>query len=83
MLGDLKLVRDVSGDKGWTSIVPMQIGETARTDLLFYNAVTGRAAYAVTTSGKADQTIVRDVSGDKGSEAPHDRLHRRQVFLVL
>jgi hypothetical protein len=66
MLGDQKIVRDVAGDKGWTSIVPMNIDPDlgGRTDLLFYNAATGRAVYAVTTSGKADQKIVRDVVGD-------------------
>jgi hypothetical protein len=65
---DQTIVRDVVGDKGWTSIVPMNIDTDlgGRTDLLFYNAATGRAAYAVTTSSKADQTIVRDVPGDKG-----------------
>ena len=63
---DQKIVRDVVGDKGWTSIVPIRTGRTGRDDLLFYNATTGRAAYAVTTSDKADQAIVRDVVGDTG-----------------
>jgi hypothetical protein len=64
--GDQRIVRDVVAAKGWTIIVPMNINNDGLTDLLSYNAVTGRAAFSVGFGTAGNQQVVRDVTAATG-----------------
>ena len=65
-LGDQSVVRDVVAAQGWTSIVPMNIDGHGPTDLVSYNAATGRAAFSIGTGKAGDQQVVRDVMAATG-----------------
>jgi hypothetical protein len=64
--GDQIIVKDLIAAKGWTSIVPMDLNGDDLTDMLSYNAVTGRAIYSVGANPPGTQTIVRDTAVAKG-----------------
>jgi hypothetical protein len=40
--GEQSIVREVAAAQGWTSVVPMELNGDGLTDLLSYNATTGR-----------------------------------------
>jgi hypothetical protein len=48
-VGEQQIVKDVTAAKGWTAVVPMAPNGDGLTDLLSYNATTGRAIYSVAT----------------------------------
>jgi len=56
---------DVRSTRGWTSIIPMDLNDDSLTDLLSYNATTGRAVYSVNTGG-GGQTVLLDVGSTPG-----------------
>ena len=73
VLGEQKVVKQVTAAKGWTSIVPMDINGDGLTDLLSYNARTGLAIYSIATVGipsvagiPGDQKIVKQVNAATG-----------------
>ena len=43
------IVKDLVAAKGWTAIVPLKLNGDNLTDMLSYNANTGRAIYSVAT----------------------------------
>ena len=45
--GDQVIVKDLVAAKGWTAIVPLNLDDDGRTDMLSYNKTTGRAIYSV------------------------------------
>lgn len=65
-IGDQIIVRDLIASKGWTSVVPMNLNGDRLTDLLSYNATTGRAVYSVGANPPGSQVIVRDLIASKG-----------------
>ena len=66
-VGDQIIVRDLIASKGWTSLVPMLLnGDDGFSDLLSYNAKTGRAVYSVGANPPGSQTIVKDLIASKG-----------------
>ncbi|HEY0513718.1 MAG TPA: hypothetical protein VGH73_17550 [Thermoanaerobaculia bacterium] len=44
--GDQIIVKDLVAAKGWTAIVPLKLNGDSLTDMLSYNATTGRAIYS-------------------------------------
>jgi hypothetical protein len=64
--GDQVVVKDLIAAKGWTSIVPMELNGDGLTDMLSYNAKTGRAIYSVASGTPGTQTIVRYLVAAKG-----------------
>jgi uncharacterized protein YycO len=62
------IVLEMDAAKGWTSIVPMNINDDGLTDLLSYNASTGKAVYSVAhgVSFPGQQQIVAEVDAAKG-----------------
>ena len=52
--------------QGWTSVVPMKLNAGTETDLLSYNATTGRAVYSIGANPLGTQKIVRDLIASKG-----------------
>jgi hypothetical protein len=64
--GEQSIVREVAAAQGWTSVVPMELNGDGLTDLLSYNATTGRAIYSIGTSVPGEQEIVKDVAAAKG-----------------
>src|SRR3954453_17038774 len=65
-VGDQIIVKDLIANKGWTAVVPMNLNGDGLTDLLSYNAKTGRAVYSVGTNPPGTQTIVKDFRAAKG-----------------
>ena len=45
--GEQKIVEDYVAATGWTQIVPMDVNSNIVTDLLSYNATTGRAIVSI------------------------------------
>lgn len=45
--GDQVIVRDLIASKGWTAVVPLHLNGDGLSDMLSYNAKTGRAVYSV------------------------------------
>ena len=43
----MTMIREVDAAKGWTSIVPMDMNGDGLTDLLSYDASTGKAVYSI------------------------------------
>ena len=64
-LGEQTTIKDFDAAKEWTSIVPTNLNDDGVTDLLSYNATTGRAIFS-TTSPLGEQTIVKDFGATKG-----------------
>jgi hypothetical protein len=64
--GDQIIVRDLVTSKGSTSVVPMNLNNDNPTDLLSYNATTGRAVYSVSVNPLGTQKIVCDLIASKG-----------------
>ncbi|MGE3289893.1 MAG: hypothetical protein AB7O95_00715 [Geminicoccaceae bacterium] len=46
-VGDQIIVKDLIAAKGWTAIVPLNLNGDGLTDMLSYNARTGRAIYSI------------------------------------
>ena len=65
-LGDQKIVKDYTAANGWTSIVPMNVDNNGLTDLLSYNATTGRAIVSIGIGDSGGQKIVKDYTAAKG-----------------
>ncbi|MGD9511740.1 MAG: hypothetical protein AB7X49_24695 [Geminicoccaceae bacterium] len=65
-VGDQIIARDLIASKGWTAVVPMNLNGDRLTDLLSYNAKTGRAVYSVAADPPGTQVIVRDLIASKG-----------------
>ena len=64
--GDQIFVRDLVTSKGSTLVVPMDLNNDSLTDLLTYNATTGRAVYSLGAQPLGTQAIVRDLMAAKG-----------------
>jgi uncharacterized membrane protein YciS (DUF1049 family) len=65
--GEQKIVKDYVAAKGWTAIVPLNIDcDSGRTDLLSYNAATGRAIASVGADPYGEQKIVKDYMAAPG-----------------
>jgi hypothetical protein len=60
------IVREVDAAKGWTSVVAMNMNGDGLTDLLSYNASTGKAVFSVGALPPGEQKIVREVDAAKG-----------------
>ena len=60
------IVKDLVAAKGWTSIVPLNLNGDNLTDMLSYNAKTGRAIYSVGAQPAGTQVIVKDMVAAKG-----------------
>jgi hypothetical protein len=67
-VGDQRIVRDYVAAPGWTSIVPMKVDRDffGLTDLLSYNATTGRAIVSVGVGLAGEQRIVKDYTAAAG-----------------
>jgi hypothetical protein len=66
--GDQKIVKDYTAEKGWSSIVPMNVDcdPGGLTDYLSYNALTGRAIVSIGIGVSGDQKIVKDYTAARG-----------------
>jgi hypothetical protein len=65
-VGDQIIVKDVTAATGWTAIVPLNLNGDNLTDMLSYNAKTGRAIYSVGANPAGTQVIVKDLIAAKG-----------------
>ena len=54
--------------KGWTAVVPMDLNGDNLTDLLSYNASSGRAVYSVASTVPGAQQIVLDLMASKAGQ---------------
>jgi hypothetical protein len=61
-------VKDYVAATGWTHIVPMNVDydSSGLTDLLSYNATTGRAIVSIGIGDSGEQKIVKDYTAAKG-----------------
>ena len=59
--------------KGWTALVPMNLNGDGRTDLLWYNAKTGRAVYSIAAEIPGAQVVVRDLMRRQGLDVRSSR----------
>lgn len=64
--GDQTIVNDLIASKGWTAVVPMNLNGDGLTDLLSYNAKSGRAVYSTGTDQPGTQVIVKDLAASQG-----------------
>lgn len=64
--GDQIIVKDLVAAKGWTAVIPMTLNGDGLTDLLSYNAGTGRAVYSVAGRKPGKQTVVKSTAAAKG-----------------
>ena len=65
-LGDQTIVKDFVASKKWTALVPMDVDGQGPTDLISYNATTGRAVVSIGVGDKGEQKIVKDFVASKG-----------------